>query len=374
MAYQQQQTRAITVAGKAQQALDDQPIDPRIAMAAKAIQLMAGQNDDGSPKISADMAIAVAMYQAGTGQQLGRDFYVDPRLGHIDGYRGVARDAVDRGIGDVQIKYRPLTTDEVNDNGIAPGDTAVVCEVYQLRVWRAVQAVGERYSPVLGIGVVREIEKFSKKSTQRWDNANRRYEAAPRSEWIPITLEGGMTWHKKAGYRAYKAALRQTPGAAISGDEVIADALASGRISQPPPQHARLSVEQAEAWVDAARETPSDNKSDLETRVTQMRGPASFVGFGDDEIIDAEFDALPSASAPDDDGESVWADWSRPEHAIAWAMTQGVFDHQRHAENAYAKVKTDCQPKKAADMWQCWYNDVQRRIAEKQDAGHHYRR
>lgn len=67
-------------------------------------------------------------------------------------------------------------------------------------------------------------------------------------------------------------------------------------------------------------------------------------------------------------GFEVWADWSRPDHAIAWGMAQGVFDHQRHAENAYAKVKTASNPANAKEMWAAWYLDVQRRIAER-DAG-----
>jgi len=70
----------------------------------------------------------------------------------------------------------------------------------------------------------------------------------------------------------------------------------------------------------------------------------------------------------DPPGFSVWADWSRPDHAIAWSMAQGVFDHQRHAENAYAKAKAASNPANAREMWAAWYLDVQRRIAER-DAG-----
>ena len=70
----------------------------------------------------------------------------------------------------------------------------------------------------------------------------------------------------------------------------------------------------------------------------------------------------------DPPGFAVWADWSRPEHAIQWALSQGVFGHQKHAENAYNKVKTECKPKKASDMWQCWYADVMRRIEDKSSA------
>lgn len=57
-------------------------------------------------------------------------------------------------------------------------------------------------------------------------------------------------------------------------------------------------------------------------------------------------------------GEEVWADWRNPSDAMAWAMAQGKFNHQRHAENAYSKVKAECAPKTARDMWRCWWKYV----------------
>ena len=54
-------------------------------------------------------------------------------------------------------------------------------------------------------------------------------------------------------------------------------------------------------------------------------------------------------------GFSVWADWTNANDAKAWAMTQGKFNASQHMEHAYAKVKTDCAPKTAREMWQCWY-------------------
>ena len=57
-------------------------------------------------------------------------------------------------------------------------------------------------------------------------------------------------------------------------------------------------------------------------------------------------------------GEDVWADWKHPGHAKAWAKTQGKFDHDKHLDNAYAKVKADCAPKTAREMWRCWYEYV----------------
>jgi hypothetical protein len=69
--------------------------------------------------------------------------------------------------------------------------------------------------------------------------------------------------------------------------------------------------------------------------------------------------------ASDPPGFSVWADWSHVDHAIQWGLTQGVFDHENHARNAYAKCKTACNPANAKAMWQCWYQDVMRRLEDK---------
>ena len=57
-------------------------------------------------------------------------------------------------------------------------------------------------------------------------------------------------------------------------------------------------------------------------------------------------------------GEDVWADWRSPQDAQAWAWSQGKFNAPAHMTNAYNKVKTDCAPKTARDMWRCWYEYV----------------
>ena len=81
------------------------------------------------------------------------------------------------------------------------------------------------------------------------------------------------------------------------------------------------------------------------------------------EVIDAPVvvkqPATPATNEPTpfepEPGEDVWADWRKPADAQAWAMTQGKFDHQKHMQNAYAKIKEDCKPANAREMWQCWY-------------------
>lgn len=332
-------TKALTTTSGAQAALDTVETDPRLLMAAKAIQLMAGTNDDGTPKITADMALAAAMYQAGTGQLLGRDFYVNEKIGRMEGYRGVSRDAVDRGIGDVQIKYRSLTAEENADHEINPGDTAVVCEVYQLRAWRLAQQIGQRYEPVTGVGVVRKIEKHV---AHKWEKSSsgKSYKAVlPEKDWKPLQLEGGMTWRKKAQNRAYKEALRHVPGMPASGDEVIEEAVLRG--VEPPPAGARLTVEQAQEWV------------------SQREGNDEPDGYTEGEYRDAPEPPTNGTSNGagyrPEPGEEVWADWRNPHDAKAWAMTQGKFNHQRHMERAYEKVKADNKPANAREMWRCWY-------------------
>jgi len=62
--------------------------------------------------------------------------------------------------------------------------------------------------------------------------------------------------------------------------------------------------------------------------------------------------------AQDPPGFAVWADWRNANDAQAWAMTQGKFNASQHMEHAYAKVKADCAPKTAREMWQCWWKYV----------------
>ncbi len=280
-------TQALTTITPAtlQNALNETQIDPRLAMAAKVIQAMAGLDKDGKPAISADMALAAAVYQAGTGQVLGRDFYLNEKVGRMEGYRGVARDAIERGVGEVQVEYRSLTAEEAEDHEIQPGDTAVVCEVYQLRAWRMAQGIGKRYKPIEGVGVVRKIEKYDRKSTQRWNDGQRRYEQLPESQWRPAQLEGGLTWRKKAQNRAYKEAMRHVPGGLASAAEVLEEGTMGGMVEQPPAT-AKLTMDQALAWV---REHMADDAKEGEFTI---QPPPVKINLP----IDAEFESLPSAT------------------------------------------------------------------------------
>jgi hypothetical protein len=83
--------------------------------------------------------------------------------------------------------------------------------------------------------------------------------------------------------------------------------------------------------------------------------------------IDEDYKVGPSGERlpADPPGFAVWADWQNAADAIRWGLTQGVFDHQKHAQNAYAKAREACNSKTQSEMFSCWYLDVQRRIADK---------
>jgi hypothetical protein len=131
-----------------------------------------------SPEITLPQAVKAAYFFHNTGQVEGRDSYIGTTgrvTGKVlEGYRGVARDAAERGVGEVEIKYRPLTADEAEWHEVKPGDLARACEVYQLRAWRIAQRMGQPYEPIIGIGIVKPSEKVT-------------------SEGKPIPLIGGMT-------------------------------------------------------------------------------------------------------------------------------------------------------------------------------------
>ena len=77
------------------------------------------------------------------------------------------------------------------------------------------------------------------------------------------------------------------------------------------------------------------------------------------DIVDVPVITTPTQPEPEPEpGEDVWADWRSPQDAQAWAWSQGKFNAPAHMTNAYNKVKTDCAPKTARDMWRCWYEYV----------------
>ena len=150
------------------------------------------------------------------------------------------------------------------------------------------------------------------------------------------------------------------------------------RISTPDGKGGRatrekwlVSIEPVPSWAQTYLAMASSTLAIDAPRVDLLTGEIMDDDEDDDVIEGAVVERQPEQSSgagkqpQDPPGFSVWADWMRPEHAIAWGMSQDVFDHQKHAENAYAKCKEACKPADARAMWQCWYLDVQRRIEDK---------
>lgn len=84
----------------------------------------------------------------------------------------------------------------------------------------------------------------------------------------------------------------------------------------------------------------------------------------------------PTVEAPADDVAS-WAanpkdvlfrgyTFRNPAEAKGWGMAMGVFDDDKHADNAYNALKRDKSPKTPQEMWDAWINDIARRVNEKE--------
>lgn len=80
-------------------------------------------------------------------------------------------------------------------------------------------------------------------------------------------------------------------------------------------------------------------------------------------IEEAVYDGLTAAEMANIE-QALPSGFSGASDAIAWGFEQGIFDDAAHAANAYAKVKSEQQPKSAQAMWEAWIADVQRRKAE----------
>jgi len=272
-----------------------QRINPDLASRVLAILASQGQERP----LSLDRAVSAAAWELKTGHVIGRDAYVDQKMGVLDGYRGIQMDAARAG-GHYDEKYRALSAEEAAecDPPLRPGDVAVACEVTVLAAYREtlqVQELEQRlhgqistvYHPLLGIGIVRKEEKYD---CEVWDDSQRRYVLLPEEKWRPKKLSGGWSWSAKARIRAKRAALKQVAGAQVDAREILAEAAAE-RLALPPAT-AQLSAAQAEAWVaqqrqlgavSAAPAADGDPAAVLKRNGDAMRGPANFQGFGDDD-------------------------------------------------------------------------------------------
>lgn len=79
-----------------------------------------------------------------------------------------------------------------------------------------------------------------------------------------------------------------------------------------------------------------------------------------ERIEAAVYDGL-TASEQEALEKAIPTKFSGPNAAIAWGFEMRAFRDAVHAANAYEKVKSDHQPKTAAEMWELWIADVMAR-------------
>lgn len=259
-------------------------------MALRIFSIMASWPAKQRP-ISFEQAFAAYVYESThPGQQLGRDFYIEPSVGVMIGYPGVEKDAVERKVGHLEVRYRVMSVEESELNEIKPGDSTAVCEVYQLDVWERMRRMGVRYEPIVGFGIVRDKEKWI---TEEWtgDYGNRR--KVKLDEPKPVELSGGYTWHRKARNRAYKDALRHVPGLPKDSVDLVAnfvdqhgdDALPAERelLEQLPFERLRVLLENAADVAEALTSLDAGKIAELQQKLANQRQKdAEFVGFGDE--------------------------------------------------------------------------------------------
>lgn len=256
--------------------------------------------------ITFEQAFAAYVYEVKhPGQQLGRDFYIEPSIGLMPGYPGIEKDTVARKAGHLDVRYRVMTHEELEENEIKPGDSTAVCEIYQLDIWERMRRMGLRYQPIIGFGIVRDKEKWV---TEDWVGEWPNRKKVPLKEPKPVELSGGYTWHRKARNRAYKDALRHTPGLPTDSVDLIAKFVeAHGQEALPadqsvleklPFERLRLMLENAEDALVALADLDSGRLEALRARMqTQAEERAS------DLLPEHEPEAAPVAESPVSDDE-----------------------------------------------------------------------
>ena len=86
------------------------------------------------------------------------------------------------------------------------------------------------------------------------------------------------------------------------------------------------------------------------------------------ERIEAEVYGGLTQADQDKIERSTPAGFAGPEDAIAWGFDRGCFRDAMHAKNAYEELKRTAQPHSAAEMWEMWIAEVNRRAAEQTPA------
>jgi hypothetical protein len=187
---------------------------------------------------SVPQLMAAAERELRTGQQCQRDFYLDPDMGMIEGYRSRQFEIGER-FDDVLTRERRMTPDEMEDFGVEPEDVAYICEAFS-------QASGKTLST--GYGVLTYAELWQ---TEEWTTEGGRRVKKTLKEPKPIYPTPGRPRFWKAIKRARSDALDKLAGLRPTrGDDLLRMAQRFGiNVDLTDRQRAALTTDQARAYL-----------------------------------------------------------------------------------------------------------------------------
>lgn len=286
---------------------------PEIAMRTLALIAGTGIGRDATKNgLEFRGALYIADREARTGERFGLHFYWTPEMGPIDSVIGI-RDRVTKNIGPVEYRFRPLTAEEIEINGLETAgekpDIAVAVEITVQRDRQAaVSAYREdlaaykaaleaakmradilgrpvnevdlpaaptiKYKPVTGVGIVLAEEMYegvwnTEKVQGKYGMYDRKTTKKPRSAWgdpKPFDFVN-YTWHEKAETRALRAGFRRVPGALaeyeqkqVAGEGVTLDMPDAKPVSRTQLLEAIEKEAARQAATDAIEHAPDKDK------------------------------------------------------------------------------------------------------------------
>ena len=176
----------------------------------------------------------------------------------------------------------------------------------------------------------------------------------------------GWTWDQVARKRALKNALNLSHGAP-SPKEIAAESWMVNGVETKMSDWTNSANEgQARLNAETRETTEKFHALDRDEKQARRRELSSML-YGDDSDNDLapESEPEPESAAEDDENEGAFAS---PHAAIAWGMKQGCFKHNKHATNAYNKLKEEEDVQNATEMAWLWRAEVAHRLTEQEDA------
>lgn len=232
----------------------EQLTSPEVAKFAGLLRMML----PNAAQLTDAQIIAAAVYGKETGlDPISGQFYVTKEQGVMRGYKG-AVDLIARK-SRPNWYHRPMTAEERELHGLGPKDWGSICVLTDIDTAVQMRDLGLSYHPTEGVGIVRYDDILVK---ERWegDYPNRRKVTLPKDQWQPAPAPVGRSWQWRAEIRSFKDACNRTPGLDWMVEELNESAegiLEAGAADIPgfnwPPDAAKLSKEQAHAWVEKER-------------------------------------------------------------------------------------------------------------------------